>query len=576
MMHRFEDERLLRGTGRFVEDLDDADCLHAVFVRSPHAHARLLGIDVAQACALDGVRAVFTAADFAAAGVRPLECSRPLASTDGTAFHAPLRQVLAEATVRFVGDPVAMVVAESVAVALDGAERVAVQYAPLAPVLDPQASEEVAVMRTLGDADAVALAFADAAHVVQVRRLNNRVSALPLETRSAIGRYDPVSGAYRLDTQTQGVHLMRTLVAASLGIEQARLRVVTPEVGGSFGMKLVNYPEQSAVLLAARLTGKPVRWVSTRGEALMSDTQARDHASVAELALDAEGRMLALRCETHGNMGAYASSLATSSPVVGFARTLPNVYRIPLLAFSTRAAYTNTVPTDAFRGAGKPEGVHLMERLVEAAARATGIDPVTLRERNLVMPAEMPYHAANGEIWDCGDFPGAMHAVLAHADRAGFAARRAASHARGRLRGFGLGLYLHTAGAGTAETSSVELTAEGRIRIALGQQAIGQGHETSFALLVAQHLGLDAREVIVVQGDTDALPPRGASTGGSASLQCSGTTLLRAADTLVDQLRPHAARRNNGLRTLSAESPSLSSTRACRMGWTKPTSNWLT
>ena len=289
-MHRFEDERLLRGTGRYVEDLDAADCLHAVFVRSPHAHARIVSFDSHAARESDGVRGVFSGHDFLAEGVRPLPCGRPIESSDGTPFHAPTRNVLALEHVRFVGDPVAMVVAASAEAAADAAERMEIDYEPLPAVLDAareRGSRDV--VRRIGDAGATAAAFEGAAHVVRVERTNNRMWAAPIETRSAIGRYDAVRGTYRLDTQSQGVHLMRTLIAATLGIEEERLRVVTPEVGGSFGMKLVSFPEQSAVLVAARMLGAPVRWVSTRAEAALTDTHARDHRSVAELALDAEG-----------------------------------------------------------------------------------------------------------------------------------------------------------------------------------------------------------------------------------------------------------------------------------------------
>ena len=322
-MDRFEDERLLRGTGRYVEDLDASQCLHAVFVRSPHAHARIVSFDSRAARESEDVRGVFSGRDFLAEGVRPLLCSRPIEGSDGAPFHAPTRHVLALEESRFVGDPVAMVVATSIDAAADAAERVEVEYEPLPVVLDPRESDEVAVVRRIGDPEATDSAFSRAAHVVRIERANKRMWAAPIETRSAIGRYDSVRDTYRLDTQSQGVHVMRTLVAASLGIDEDRLRVVTPEVGGSFGMKLVNYPEQSAVLVAARVLGAPVRWVSTRAEAALTDTHARGHHSVAELALDEEGRILALRCTTHGDMGAYASAMATASPVIGFARSPP-------------------------------------------------------------------------------------------------------------------------------------------------------------------------------------------------------------------------------------------------------------
>ena len=540
-MHRFEDERLLRGRGRYVEDLDTGGGLHAVFVRSPHAHARIAHFDARAAQASEGVHGVFSGPDFRALGAQPLRCARPLESSDGTPFFAPARHVLALERVRFVGDPVAMVVADSPEAAADAAEQVEVDYEPRPAVLDPRESDEVATLRRVGDPEATAAAFARAAHVVRIEPLNPRIWAAPIETRSALGRYDAARDRYRLDTQSQGVHLLRTLIAASLGVEEARLRVVTPEVGGSFGMKLVSYPEQSAVLIAARALGAPVRWVSTRAEALLCDTHARDHRSVAELALDERGRILALRCLTHGDLGAYASAMASASPVIGFGRSLTSLYRVPVLDLSMRAAYTHTAPVDALRGAGKPEGVYVMERLMDAAAQRTGIDRMALRERNLVTPGEMPYRAPNGEVWDCGDFPGVMRRALEAAEWDSFEVRRTASRAAGRRRGFGLGLYLHTAGAGTGETSTVAVSAERRLVARTGQQAIGQGHETTFALLLARHLGVPARAVELVQGDTARLPAHGAATGGSSSLQCAGTTLLRAAERLVARLRPHAA-----------------------------------
>ena len=351
-MDRFEDERLLRGTGRYVEDLDSAQCLHAVFVRSPHAHARIVSFDSRAARASEGVRGIFSGRDFLAEGVRPLLCVRPIEGSDGAPFHAPTRHVLALEESRFVGDPVAMVVATSIDAAADAAERVEVEYEPLPVVLDPRESDEFAVVRRIGDPETTDSAFSRAAHVVRIERANNRMWAAPIETRSAIARYDAVRDTYRLDTQSQGVHVMRTLVAASLGIDEDRLRVVTPEVGGSFGMKLVNYPEQSAVLVAAQVLGAPVRWVSTRAEAALTDTHARGHHSVAELALDEEGRILALRCMTHGDLGAYASAMATASPVIGFGRALPNLYRIPVLDLTSGGhcvGHDSQRHTDRFR-----------------------------------------------------------------------------------------------------------------------------------------------------------------------------------------------------------------------------------
>ena len=542
-MHRFEDERFLTGNSRYVEDLSFDEPLHAVFVRSPFAHARITRISSEPALAANRGCTVYTGEDLQSEGVQPLICSRPVDSHDGTPFYAPIRNVLAVDVVRFVGDPVAMVVAESVSAATDAAERLTMDYEELPAVLTPAESDEVAVTRKLGDAGGVDRAFALADHVVRVEMGNNRIVALPLEPRSAVAHFNSGTGAYTLQTQTQGVHFIRTMIAASLGIEESRLRVITPDVGGSFGMKLVNYPEQTAILVAARRLGRPVIWVCTRTEAMLADTHARDHSSTAELALDEDGHILALRAFTHGNMGAYASSIATSSPVIGFGRTLGNVYRVPVLDLTVRAAYTNTAPTDAFRGAGKPEAVHLMERLMDEAAARSGLDRMRLRECNVVTPKEMPYQAANGETWDCGDFPAVLRRALVESEWDTFEKRRITSSARGRRRGFGLGLYLHMAGAATTETSMVEVVEDGSVVAYVGGQSIGQGHETTFAQLLGDYLGISTATVRLVQGDSQRLPPRGAATGGSASLQCAGPTLLRAADALVGQMLPHAAQR---------------------------------
>ncbi|MCK5620755.1 MAG: xanthine dehydrogenase family protein molybdopterin-binding subunit, partial [Alphaproteobacteria bacterium] len=379
--YRLEDDRFLTGRGCFVEDLPAEGCLHAFFVRSPHAHARIEAIDTAAAAAAPGVAAVLTGANLAAAGVKPMRTPMPMDSFDGTPYREPERHALAIGRVRFVGEAVALVLAETPEQAADAGELVLIDYAEEPPQLDPAQSDDVAFTWKLGDEAATKAAMAEAAHRVTIREANNRVVAAPVETRSAIGAWDAATGAYLLRTQTQGVHFMRGLVAASLDIEQGKLRVVTPDVGGSFGMKLVHYPEQVAVLAAARLVGRPVRWAATRGESMLSDTHARDHVSEATLALDEEGRFLGLELLTHGNLGAYTSAFAALTVSVGFSKTVGGVYRIPAMALTSRAVYTNTAPTDAYRGAGKPESLYLMERLVDKAAAETGIDRFELRRR---------------------------------------------------------------------------------------------------------------------------------------------------------------------------------------------------
>lgn len=541
--HRKEDTRLLVGEGRFVENLSREDMAHAAFFRAPVAHADIARLEVEAARACPGVLEVYTGADLEAAGVRPLRCWRPMESFDGTPFHEPPRHPLATRAVRHAGEAVAMVVAESEAAALDGAEAVLAEFTERGVVVNAEDSAERAFVWRAGDREATRRAFDAAAHVVTMTSHNNRVAPAPLETRSALGDYDRDSGRFTLFTQTQGVHVVRGAICETLGIPPERLRLVTPDVGGSFGMKLFNYPEQTAVLFAARELGRPVRWVSTRSEAFLSDVHGRDHVATAELALDAEGRFLGLRVHARGNLGAYASGAASTTVSVGFAKTLSNTYRIPAMAVEVEAVYTNTPPVDAYRGAGKPESVTLIERLVDRAARHMGENPLALRKRNLLTPAEFPYRTPIGVTYDSGDFPTVLDRALAAADYAGFAARRAEAEARGRRRGFGLGLFIHVTGATTNERVIASLDAEGHVVVCTGAQASGQGQETTFARLVGQHLGIPVENVRIVQGDSDALSEAGAATGGSSSLQCAGTTMLRASDLLIDRLRGEAAER---------------------------------
>jgi carbon-monoxide dehydrogenase large subunit len=538
---RREDGRFLTGHGRFVEDIPVEGCLHACFVRSPYAHARIAAIDTEAAKAAPGVAAVLTGADLVAAGVKPILAALPMDSFDGTPFHEPMRHALAPAEVRFVGEPAAMVLAETPEQAADAAELISVDYDPLPSIMDPAASGEVAFTWKLGDAETARAAIESAAHVVTVREASNRVAAVPAETRSAIASYDETTGDYLLQTQTQGVHLMRRLAAASLGVPPERVRVLTPDVGGSFGMKLVLYPEQTALLAGARIAGRPVRWAASRAEGMLSDTHSRHQISEATLALDEDGRFLALEMLSHGDLGAYASAFATLTVSTGFAKTVGSVYRLPALALTVRAVYTNTAPTDAYRGAGKPESLCLMERLVDRAAAETGIDRMELRRRNLVPPQDMPYEAATGLVWRDADFPSVLARALDAADWAGFPARRAQSAAIGRLRGFGLGMHLHFTGGVPQDSATVTLQSDGVVMVRSGSQNIGQGQETSFALIVARRLGIPMAQVRLKQGDSADIPAVTAATGGSSALTIGGVSILKAAGALVDNLLPHAA-----------------------------------
>ncbi len=537
---RLEDHRLLTGRGRFVDDLPFAGALHAHILRSPYAHARILSLDVEEALAMERVVAVYTAADLRRDGIGALPCRTPVTSRDGSPMRAPDRPVLAEEVVRFVGDGVAMVVAETADIARDAAELIEVDYEPLPACADVRESRDRCFDWEKGDGEAVQAAFDRADRVCALDVVNNRIVVSPMETRSAVAEYDAESDRYTLHTQTQGVHSLRKALAESvLGVALDRLRVVTNDVGGSFGMKIFTYPAQALVLYAARRTGKPVKWVGDRSDAFLTDAHGRDHFHRAEIALDAGGRFLALRAHVRANLGAYLSHAAPSIPTDALQRVFGHVYDIPALYLRVEGMLTNTTPVDAYRGAGKPEIVTTVERLIDRAALESGIDRVTLRRINLVAASAMPYTTAFGRVYDCGDFEAVMDQALALSDWAGFAQRRRASEARGDRRGIGLGLWLHTTGGNPMEVSQVELAADCVI-VRTGTQSAGQGHETAFAQLVADRLQIPHERVRVIQGDTDAIAT-GGGTGGSSSLPIGATTIDRATGQMLALARELAA-----------------------------------
>ncbi|MEZ5774763.1 MAG: xanthine dehydrogenase family protein molybdopterin-binding subunit [Hyphomicrobiaceae bacterium] len=538
---RFEDERLLRGEGRFVESLIPGGALEAMFLRSPFAHARIARIDCTAARAMPGVVGVLTGRDLVDAGAGPLKCRRTIPSIDGTPFHEPVRHALALETVRFVGEAVALVIAESRAAALDALDMIEVDYDPLPLVVDPLKSTEIAFTWAQGDRDATDAVFRTAPLVTSFSGTSSRMAAVPIEPRSAIAEYDPVAARYRLVTQSQGVHLLRAAYASSLGIAPEALHLQTFDVGGSFGMKLIPHPEPIALLTAARLVGRTLAWVSTRSEAFLSDNYARDQTATAELAMDRDGTFLALRISSTGNMGAYASSSAPGVMAIHFARTVGHVYRIPVHHVHVTSVYTNMTPTDVFRGAGKPESTVLVERLIDRAACRHGFDRLDLRRRNLVTPADMPRRTLSGHMIDGGDFPRTLDHALVRADWRGFEARRAETLSRGRLRGIGVGLYMHVTSHPVVEECRVRLLGDGTFEATMGAQGIGQGHETTFSQLLGDTLKVEPDAIRIVQGDSAVLPPVGAATGGSGSIQVTGLTLLKAARLLIDRLRPEAA-----------------------------------
>jgi carbon-monoxide dehydrogenase large subunit len=537
---RLEDRRLLTGQGRFVDDLAFPGALHGYVLRSPYAHARILSIDVEAARAVDGVEAVYTAADLKRDGIGALPCRTPVTSRDGSPMQAPDRPVLAESVVRYVGDGVAMVVARTLEIARDAGELIEVDYEALDACTDVRESRERCFDWEKGDAGAVEAAFAGAARICAMDVVNNRAVISPIETRSAVAEYDAQADRYTLYTQSQGVHSLRNAFAESvLGIAPDRLRVVTYDVGGSFGMKIFTYPEQALVLYAARRLGRAVKWVGDRSDAFLTDAHGRDHFHHAEIALDAHGRFLALRAHVKANLGAYLSNAAPSIPTDGLQRVFGHVYDIPALYLRVEGMLTNTTPVDAYRGAGKPEIITTIERLIDRAALESAINRIKLRRMNLVPRSAMPYTTAFGRVYDCGDFEAIMDRALALSDWSDFADRRRLSEARGDRRGIGLCLYLHATGGNPAEVSQVELAGDAII-VRTGTQSSGQGHETAFAQLVAERLQIPLERVRVIQGDTDAIAS-GGGTGGSSSLPIGATTIVRATEQMLDQAREVAS-----------------------------------
>jgi carbon-monoxide dehydrogenase large subunit len=534
-VRRLEDRRFLTGAGRYVADERRAGMLHAAFVRSPHAHARIAAMDVAAAVAMPGVRAVYTGGDLARAGVKPLPFAAMLKQRDGAPMAPPPRLALAAGSVRFVGEAVAVVIAKTEHAAADAAERVAVEWEELPAVADVRAGGEPCAWFEHGDAAAADAAFDAAAHRVRLELANNRLVANPIEPRGALAEWE--AGRLTLTVGCQMPHLARVQLGAVLGLGDQAVRVVVGDIGGAFGAKSFLYPEYVAVAHAARSLGSPVRWVASRGESFLADTHGRDHVTVAELALDAAGRFTALRVRTRANAGAYLSYLGAVIPTLAGTKPLSGAYRIPAIRVAVEVVLTHTAPVEAYRGAGRPEAIYAIERLVDRAARVTGIDPVELRRCNFIGRHEMPYRTAMGETYDSGDFARVLEAALEAADWHGFARRREDAAQRGRLAGRGLAYFVESTGAANpVESALVEVT-EDTVTVYSGTQNMGQGLETAYAQIAAGRLGVPLDRVRVVQGDTDRVA-RGGGSGGSRSLFIGGSAVLAACDRLVAEAGP--------------------------------------
>ncbi len=557
---RDEDRRLLTGAGRFCDDERMAGEAYGVFVRSPHAFAAIRAIDTAAARAMPGVLAILTSDDMAREGVGNVTIAAPV--PNGAGMIVPHRPALAGDTVRHVGDPVALVVADSEAIARDAAELVAVDYEPRDPVTDtalaarpeapqiwPEAPGNIALdWHGLAGADPDReqreRIFAGAAHVARVRLVNQRIVMAPIEPRGALARYDAETDRFILSCASQSAFVLRQHLAQCLGVAPERVRVLSGDVGGAFGMRTSGYPEYPALLVAARRIGRKVRWLGTRSEGFVTDNQARDTIIEAALALDESGRFLALDIDVLANMGAYQTSHAAFIATANFARCLPLMYDIAQIGLRIRCLFTNTVPTGPYRGAGRPEANYCVERLVDAAARVTGIDRLALRRRNLIAPDRMPYKTPMGTVYDSGDFPGLFESALERADVAGFSSRAEASKKIGKRRGLGISCFLEIAGGQPGEGAAIGfpggLPGESKLLLAIGVQASGQGHRTLYRRLAAERLGIPVNQVQVEHGDSDdGVPSAGAVA--SRSTMSVGTAVFATIDAVIEKGRRVAA-----------------------------------
>ncbi len=548
---RTEDPRLLTGGGRYTDDLALPGMLHATLVRSTVAHGILRRVDIEAARAAPGVRLVLTGADLLAAGYGTLPCVVPLTSRDGRPMIVPPFPALATDRVRWVGQPIAMVVAETATAARDAAELVRVEIEPLPAVVDleaalapgaprlfPEMPDNVAFDWWWGPQEEVERAIATARHVTRVRLHNNRVVVNPMEPRGAIASFE--DGRFVLRTGCQGVFGLRAQLAGVLKVPVEQVRVLAFDIGGSFGMKASTFPEHLPLLHAAKVLGRPVKWINDRSESFLSDYHGRSSILEGELALDAAGNFLAVRVTGLGELGAYVTAYGPAIPTMVVQKNVASLYRTPRLALRIKGVVTNTVPMTAYRGAGRPEGVYLMERLVEQAARELGRDPIALRRQNLIRPEELPFASACGLSYDSGDFEAVLDAALARADWEGFAARKSESGRRGRLRGRGVCAYLEVTAPPGKEHGGIRFGEDGRVTLVSGTLDYGQGHRAAFAQVLAEKLGIPFELIDLLQGDSDQLL-FGGGTGGSRSIMAASKATLEAAEEVVRKGKALAA-----------------------------------
>ncbi len=563
-IRRREDERFLTGVGQYTDDVVLPHQTFAVFLRSPHAHARIKSVDLTKAKAAPGVVRIFVGADLAEAKVGGLPCGWLIHSKDGSPMKEPAHPVLAQGKVRHVGDQVALVVAESIAEAKDAAELIEVDYEELPAVIDitkaqghagsvhDDVADNVCYDWGHGSKDAVDAAFATAAHVTTLDLVNNRLIPNAMEPRAANASYTKHDQSYTLYVANQNPHVERLLMCAFvLGLPESKVRVIAPDVGGGFGSKIFLYAEETALVWASKFVGRPIKWTADRSEAFLTDAHGRDHVTKAELAMDAQGNFLALRVKTIANMGAYLSTFASSVPTILYATLLAGQYKTPAIYAEVKAVFTNTAPVDAYRGAGRPEATYVVERIVEQAAREMKMDPAAIRRQNFI--TEFPYATPVGLTYDTGNYEAHLAKAIAMADVAGYPARKAASEAKGKKRGLGYSCYIEACGlapsniagalgarAGLFEAGEVRVHPTGTVTVFTGSHSHGQGHETTFAQVVAAKLGIPVENVEIVHGDTGRVP-FGMGTYGSRSLSVGGTAIVKAVDKIIAKGKKIAA-----------------------------------
>ncbi|MEO7057018.1 MAG: xanthine dehydrogenase family protein molybdopterin-binding subunit [Caldimonas sp.] len=563
-VRRREDQRFLTGAGNYTDDVTLPHQSYAAFLRSPHAHAHIRSIDLEAANKAPGVIRIFTGPELAEAKVGGLPCGWLIHSKDGTPMKEPAHPVLAQGKVRHVGDQVALVVAESLLEARDAAELIVVDYEELPAVIDISAADgsassvhddvagNVCYDWGHGDQAATDAAFAKAAHVTKLSFINNRLIPNAMEPRAANASYTKHDESYTLYVANQNPHVERLLMCAFvLGLPESKVRVIAPDVGGGFGSKIFLYAEEVALVWASKRVGRPIKWTSDRSEAFLTDAHGRDHATTAEMAMDANGMFLALRVKTIANMGAYLSTFASSVPTILYATLLAGQYKTPAIYAEVKAVFTNTSPVDAYRGAGRPEATYVVERIVEQCARDMKMDPAVIRRQNFI--TEFPYATPVGLTYDVGNYAAHLDKAMAMADVAGYPARKAASEARGRKRGLGYSCYIEACGlapsniagalgarAGLFEAGEVRVHPTGTVTVFTGSHSHGQGHETTFAQVVAARLGIPIENVEIVHGDTGRVP-FGMGTYGSRSLSVGGTAIVKAVDKIIAKGKKIAA-----------------------------------